>query len=179
MNPLTLGLAAATMVALAACSPVTATTRTAHQPAPQLSAARQTTTPPEAAQWPVTPVTVIRPFEPHEQFGPGHRGVDLAAAPGQSVRSALAGQITFSGEVAGRPVVVIEHEGELRTTYLPVASTVAAGTYVAAGQPIGSVAVGMHCPLSTCLHWGARRDGVYLDPLTLVEHEIVLLPLDE
>lgn len=176
MNPLALGLAAVTMAALAACSPVTATTRTARQPAPELPAARHATAPHEAAQWPVIPVTVLRPFEPHEQFGPGHRGVDLAAAPGQSVRSALAGQITFSGEVAGRPMVVIEHAGGLRTTYLPVAPSVAVGTHVDAGQPIGSLAVGMHCPLSTCLHWGARLGSEYVDPLTLVGQEVVLLP---
>jgi murein DD-endopeptidase MepM/ murein hydrolase activator NlpD len=76
-------------------------------------------------------------------------------------------------------VVVIEHQGGLRTTYLPVASTVAVGAHISVGQPIGSLTADGHCPLSSCLHWGARLDGVYLDPLTLVEHEIVLLPLDE
>jgi murein DD-endopeptidase MepM/ murein hydrolase activator NlpD len=78
--------------------------------------------------------------------------------------------------VAGRPVVVIEHEGGLRTTYLPVASTVAVGSFVAAGQHLGSLTPSTHCPVSTCLHWGARRDGAYLDPLTLLRHEVVLLP---
>jgi murein DD-endopeptidase MepM/ murein hydrolase activator NlpD len=76
-------------------------------------------------------------------------------------------------------VVVIEHQGGLRTTYLPVASTVAVGAHISVGQPIGSLTADRHCPLSSCLHWGARLDGVYRDPLTLVEHEIVLLPLDE
>jgi len=176
MNPFALGLAAATLASLAATSPLTAATLPDRQPVPAQRATAETTPPDEVAQWPLTPATVVRLFEPHEQFGPGHRGVDLTATPGQAVWAAMAGEISFSGEVAGRPVVVIEHTGGLRTTYLPVASSVAVGTHVDAGQPIGSLATGMHCLTSSCLHWGARLGDEYVDPLTLVEREVVLLP---
>ncbi len=178
MNPFALGLATATLAALVANLPLTAATLPARQPPPAQRAAGLATPRDTAASWPTTPATVLRPFEPHEAFGPGHRGVDLAAVPGQEVRSALIGRVSFAGEVAGRPIVVIEHEGDLRTTYLPLAATVAVGTRVDAGQPIGTLAVGAHCPVSSCLHWGARLGNEYVDPLTLLGREVVLLPLD-
>ena len=176
MNPFALGLATAALAALAANLPLTAATLPARQPPPDQRAAGLATPSDAAALWPTTPATVLRPFEPHERFGAGHRGVDLAATPGQAISSVLPGRVSFSGDVAGRPVVVIEHTGGLRTTYLPVASSVAVGTHVDAGQPIGSLATGMHCLTSSCLHWGARLGDEYVDPLTLVEREVVLLP---
>jgi murein DD-endopeptidase MepM/ murein hydrolase activator NlpD len=56
--------------------------------------------------WPLAgspPVT--RAFEPPlEPFGPGHRGVDLAAAPGAPVLAAGAGELAFSGKQPVRPL---------------------------------------------------------------------------
>jgi murein DD-endopeptidase MepM/ murein hydrolase activator NlpD len=120
-------------------------------------------------------------FEPHDRFGAGHRGVDLAATPGQLVRAALAGEVTFAGKVAGRPVVVVRHPGGLRTTYLPVVPVVPVGTQVSAGTVLGRLDTDQHCELSTCLHWGARLGDEYVDPLSLLGLEadhIVLLPLE-
>ncbi|WP_345699177.1 M23 family metallopeptidase [Kitasatospora terrestris] len=108
---------------------------------------------------------------PPVRWAPGHRGVDLAASEGATVRAAAPGVVTFSGMVAGRPVVTVTHPGSgsppLRTTYLPVAGSVAVGTSVAAGRPIGTVATGTgHCATG-CLHWGLLRGDRYLDPLAL------------
>ncbi|MFJ9776635.1 peptidoglycan DD-metalloendopeptidase family protein [Kitasatospora sp. NPDC101157] len=99
--------------------------------------------------------------------------MDLAAAPGVEVRAAAAGVITFSGLVAGRPVVTVSHPGSgtppLRTTYLPVTGTLPVGTAVAAGQVVGRLAPnGRHCRERDCLHWGLLRGGHYLDPLALL-----------
>jgi len=116
-------------------------------------------------------------FEPHDRFGAGHRGVDLAATPGQLVRSALPGEVTFAGKVAGRTVLVVRHGGGVRTTYLPVVPAVAVGTQVSSGTVVGRLEAHQHCPVSTCLHWGARRGGEYVDPLSLLEPRVVLLPL--
>lgn len=176
MNPFVLGLAAA-LAALLAGPALPPSPDAGRQPVPDQRVTPQAIPPREGAHWPVSPLTVVRPFEPHEQFGPGHRGVDLAATPGQPVFASLTGEVSFVGTVAGHPVVVIRHQGELRTTYLPVSPTLAVGTTVEAGQPIGSLAVGMHCPMSTCLHWGARLGDEYVDPLTLLGREVVLLPL--
>ncbi|SOB81885.1 Peptidase family M23 [Streptomyces sp. 1331.2] len=127
-----------------------------------------------ARAWPVGgPGGVLGRFEPPAKpWAAGHRGVDLAAAPGAEVRAAAAGVVTFSGLVAGRPVVTVAHPGSgsppLRTTYLPVTGTVPVGTAVTAGQVIGQLATdGRHCPAQDCLHWGLLRGGRYLDPLAL------------
>ncbi|WP_241003182.1 M23 family metallopeptidase [Streptomyces sp. CB01881] len=125
--------------------------------------------------WPVGgPGALVARFEaPPAPWAAGHRGVDLAAAPGADIRSAAPGVIAFSGVVAGRPVVTVTHPASgtppLRTTYLPVTGTVPVGTAVAAGQVIGQLAPGTgHCAGRDCLHWGLLRGERYLDPPALL-----------
>jgi murein DD-endopeptidase MepM/ murein hydrolase activator NlpD len=128
------------------------------------------------ATWPVTPASVVRPYEPTTRYGPGHRGVDLAAEPGDEVRAALPGRVAVAGPVAGRPLVVLQHRGPMRTTYLPVAPRVEVGDRVSRGQVIGVVATPAH-GAGDCLHWGVRVGDDYLDPLSLVRSQrVVLLP---
>ena len=130
--------------------------------------------------WPVSPPRVMRRFDPPPRpWLAGHRGVDLAAAPSAAVLSAGAGTVVFAGEVAGRGVVSVAHPGGLRTTYEPVTSTVAVGDRLALGDPIGRLAAGHPgCAASACLHWGLRRDDLYLDPLALLGlGRVRLLPL--
>ncbi|MFF3764850.1 peptidoglycan DD-metalloendopeptidase family protein [Streptomyces sp. NPDC001922] len=108
---------------------------------------------------------------PPSPYSAGHRGVDLAARPGGTVRAAAAGRVSFAGSVAGRPVLVIELDGTgsppLRITYEPVRPTVRKGDRVTAGQPVGTLDGRSHCPAG-CLHWGLRRGDRYLDPLSLL-----------
>lgn len=130
-------------------------------------------------RWPMAPrPAVLRPFvAPATPYGPGHRGVDLAAAPDAVVLAPRDGRVTFAGPVAGRQVLVIAHPGGWRTSLEPVVPVVAVGTEVRAGQPVARLdaAVG-HCATS-CLHWGVRLFDRYLDPLTLVlTGRVVLLP---
>ena len=125
------------------------------------------------------PGAVVRPFvAPPTPYAAGHRGVDLAAAPGDVVGAAGAGTVRFAGAVAGRGVVVLAHTDGITTEYEPVRPLVHAGQAVRGGQPLGRVA-GRHagCPAS-CLHWGARRGTTYLDPLSLLAPlgPVVLLP---
>lgn len=128
------------------------------------------------AVWPITPASVVRPYETTTRYGPGHRGVDLAAEPGDPVLAALPGRVAVAGPVAGRPVVVLLHRGPLRTTYLPVDPQVEVGDRVSRGQVIGVVGGAPHCP-GGCVHWGARDDDGYLDPLSLLRSRpVVLLP---
>jgi hypothetical protein len=114
---------------------------------------------------------VIRPFEPpSSQYGPGHRGVDLEAAAGTLVRAAERGRVRHAGQVAGVVWVSIDHEDGVRTSYGPLAALrVAAGDDVERGQIIGSVAPGDHGQpdIDRGLHLGARRDGIYIDPMRL------------
>ncbi|MEV0245984.1 M23 family metallopeptidase [Nocardia sp. NPDC050712] len=127
--------------------------------------------------WPLRPRPVIeRRFDkPAQDWLPGHRGVDLAGAPGQEVLAAGDGVVVFAGEVAGKPVVSIEHSGGLRTTYEPVEAKVAMGRRVGRGTVIGALQAGHEgCAAAACLHWGARREGgsrtkrEYVDPLGLL-----------
>ena len=130
--------------------------------------------------WPLAPEPeVVAGFDPPDSpYAAGHRGVDLAGSPGQAVRTALPGTVSFAGSLAGRGVVVVDH-GATRTTYEPVAAGVSVGDVVAAGATIGRLEVPRsHCFPRACLHWGWIEGDVYLDPLRLVGGgPIRLLPL--
>src|SRR5688500_14039647 len=115
-------------------------------------------------EWPLRPEPeVVERFDPPDSpYGAGHRGVDLLGAVGQPVLAALPGTVTYAGSLAGRGVVVVDH-GPTRTTYEPVTSTVAVGTAVAAGSPIGRLELGRsHCFPRACLHWGWIEGETYL-----------------
>ncbi|CAM5678299.1 hypothetical protein SBADM41S_06002 [Streptomyces badius] len=127
-----------------------------------------------ARSWPLPGrPALLRGWEPPAgPYGPGHRGVDLAAGPGARVLAAADGRVSFAGRVAGRGVLAIEVAGSgsppLRTTYEPVRPLAEEGTDVRAGQPVGVLEAGAsHCAAG-CLHWGLRRGDAYLDPLSLL-----------
>lgn len=120
--------------------------------------------------WPLRPdPPVVHDFDPPAStYGAGHRGVDLLGEPGQVVRAALAGTVTYAGPLAGRGVVVVAH-GSTRTTYEPVESSVEVGQDVDLGDRLGTLQVApSHCAPRTCLHWGWIEGETYLDPLHLV-----------
>jgi hypothetical protein len=117
-------------------------------------------------------VVVRRAFAPPSvRWGPGHRGVDLAARAGAPVRAVGAGSVTYAGTLAGRGVLTVTH-GALRTTYEPVSPLVPVGSVVAAGEVValldaGHAAAGR--PGEEVLHWGLLRGEAYLDPLSLLD----------
>ena len=131
--------------------------------------------------WPLEPEpAVVRRFDPPDQaWTSGHRGVDLAASVGQPVLVPTDGQVSWTGVIAGRAVVVVLHHGGLRSTFEPVAAARPVGTFVTRGEPVGHVtSTPGHCAPRTCLHWGVLRGETYLDPLTLVGRaRVILLPL--
>ncbi|TFD88868.1 murein hydrolase activator EnvC family protein [Cryobacterium serini] len=116
--------------------------------------------------WPVaSPHRVTRAFEaPESQYTGGHRGIDLAALANDAVFAPHDGVVSFAGRVVDRPVLSITQPGDLISTVEPVIATVAAGDRVRAGQVIGTVASGGHCPPG-CLHFGVRLHGLYVSPL--------------
>jgi murein DD-endopeptidase MepM/ murein hydrolase activator NlpD len=116
------------------------------------------------------PVQVVHPFAtPADPYAAGERGVDLAAEPGQSVFAAADGVVAFAGSIAGRGVVVLRHADGVSTEYEPLRVVVRAGASLARGVVLGYVA-GTHrgCAPERCLHWGARREGRYFDPMSLL-----------
>lgn len=105
---------------------------------------------------------VVARFDAPTTYGPGHRGVDLRARPGTSVRAPTAGRVTFAGTVVGARWVTVEH-GALRSTVGPLATVaVGAGDRVAGGGVLGTSgrAHGLDA-----VHWSVRRGDTYLDPL--------------
>ncbi|GAB4047722.1 murein hydrolase activator EnvC family protein [Catellatospora paridis] len=126
---------------------------------------------PNVWRWPLAgSPRLVRGFDPPPQpWLPGHRGVDLAAAPESPVLAAGSGTVVYAGMLAGRGVVSVDHPGGLRTTYEPVTPLVKAGDTVTAGIPLGTLTAGHPgCAGTACLHWGLRRGTVYLDPLAVL-----------
>lgn len=123
--------------------------------------------------WPV-PGALVAPFDPPAApWGPGHRGVDLAVAPGERVRAMADGVVGFAGVVAGRAWVSIDHADDLRTTAGPLAVVaVEPGREVDQGQVVGTAAATAHAgaaePRTGRLHVSARVGGRYVDPTLLV-----------
>ncbi|GGC98775.1 hypothetical protein GCM10011512_27130 [Tersicoccus solisilvae] len=146
------------------------------------SVAAMPTPAPRGWQWPLRPrPLLVRPFDaPEQRWSAGHRGVDLAGAPGAPVHSPAAGTVVFVGVVVDRPVLTIAHADGLRTSVEPVTAAVERGDRVAAGQVVGHLIAGpSHCSPATCLHWGVRLGEDYVDPLSLIldRRPSVLLPL--
>lgn len=112
---------------------------------------------------------VVRPFvAPIARYGPGHRGVDLAAPAGTPVRAANVGTVAFAGPVAGTLHVVVAHDGGLRTSYSFLARVdVRRGQAVARGQVVGAAggAGDEHAP--GVVHFGLRVGDRYVDPMAL------------
>lgn len=118
--------------------------------------------------WPVEgSPQILRPFQaPAHDYAAGHRGVDLRAPVGTTVRSPADGVVAFRGVVVDRPLLTIDHGRGLVTTYEPLDSPLPAGTSLVAGDPIGTVGIGGHATRGT-LHLGVRWHGVYIDPMAL------------
>lgn len=123
-----------------------------------------------------TPFELLDPFRapPHE-YGAGHRGIDLEATPGATVRAPAAGTVSFAGLVADRPVVSVRVDEQTVYSMEPVASDLQQGDAVGIGSPIGAVAGGGHCD-ARCLHLGIRVDDAYVNPMRYFVARPVLLP---
>jgi len=129
-------------------------------------------------RWPVAEFRLVLPYEaPAHAYGPGHRGVDLRPVGDDVLLAPAAGVIAFSGTVVDRGVVTIDHGDGLVTTLEPVRDAAAVGTVVAAGDVVARLGSGGHAPTGT-VHFGVRRDGEYINPVTLLDTvpRAVLLP---
>jgi len=119
--------------------------------------------------WPLGRGGLGRGFDPPAtEYGSGHRGIDIAAAAGSTVRAVAAGRVTFVGRIGAVDVVTIDH-GSSRSTYQPVRSRLQVGDTVDRGAAVGVLQSGpSHCATS-CLHLGrVAPDDRYLDPLDLL-----------
>ena len=162
-----LGLAAVLALVVAGASATGADAGPAAFPAPTLES-------------PLEPFLVARLFDrPDAPWAAGHRGIDLPATPGEDVVSPGAGVVAFAGTVVDRGVVTVDHGGGLVSSVEPVTASEAVGDRVEAGDPLGVVSGEPgHCAPRTCVHWGVRFQGEYVNPLDVLAGygRIVLLP---
>ncbi len=125
---------------------------------------------PASAAW-TRPVAgpVARPFvAPQSRYGPGHRGVDLAAPPGSPVVAAGDGVVAFAGDVAGSLHVVVAHPRGLKTGYSFLSRVdVAAGARVQRGQRVGTAGGSGDEHATGVLHFSLRVNDEYVDPMVL------------
>lgn len=115
---------------------------------------------------------LLSPFQPPDRpWGAGHRGVDLAAAPGSPVRAAADGRAEFAGTVAGARWVTLRHGDGIRTSYGPLDEVVVSvGQDIAQAAVLGTTSAGHG---SGALHWSARDGTGYIDPMSLLATRFV------
>ncbi|MEZ3161282.1 M23 family metallopeptidase [Microbacterium sp. BWT-B31] len=164
------------LATLATLSPSTPPTAAADEPVPPPAAPRIETS--QAWLWPLGRFRLVEPYvAPAHRYGPGHRGIDLEPVDSTVVRAPASGVVAFSGMVAGRGVLTIDHGDGLVTTLEPVDSTLPIATLVARGDEVATVAIGGHTRPGA-LHFGVRLDGEYINPMLLLGGvpRAVLLP---
>lgn len=130
-------------------------------------------------QWPVPSHRPVAAYAaPPTRYAAGHRGIDLAAAPGLPVAAPADAVVRFAGVVVDRPVVTLDHGGGVLSSFEPVLAGPSVGSSVGRGAVIGTMASGGHCA-DACLHVGVRIDGEYVSPLRFFDRvpRAVLLPL--
>jgi len=102
------------------------------------------------------------------RWGRMHAGIDIAGAPGRTVRAAGQGMVSFAGRNAGYGLMVeILHPDGYRTRYAHLSQIwVRRGDLVETGEPVGPVgntgrSTGPH------LHFELRKGRRHVDPLPL------------
>ena len=98
-----------------------------------------------------------------------HKGIDISAVTGEKVIAAASGEVVASTySYSAGNYIMISHGSGIYTIYMHLSKkSVAEGDEVVKGQKIGEVgstgyATGSH------LHFGIRKNGAYVNPLTYV-----------
>jgi murein DD-endopeptidase MepM/ murein hydrolase activator NlpD len=129
------------------------------RPATDTTVSRSVRVPPLHAP---VPGPLSRGFEaPASPYGPGHRGVDLAASAGTEVTAPAPGRVRFAGQVGGAGWVSVEVAPAVTVSVGPLTRiAVRAGDDVGVDTVLGLVASGH----GDGLHLGLRVGGTYVDP---------------
>ena len=113
-----------------------------------------------------------------------HRGIDLAAPLGSSVRAMQSGTVIDVGRDRGLGrFIELAHPGHLTSLYAHLATVdVTAGERVKQGAVIGTVGKtgnARHRWIQPHLHFEVSRNGQLIDPATLGLEAVVLSPTRE
>lgn len=106
---------------------------------------------------------------PKKGASSNHQGIDIGAPTGDKVIAAASGEVVIAKySVSAGNYIMISHGSQIYTIYMHLSKmSVKEGDEVVKGQKIGEVgstgySTGPH------LHFGIRKNGVYVDPLTYV-----------
>jgi murein DD-endopeptidase MepM/ murein hydrolase activator NlpD len=171
-----LGLLLAIGVFVPAAAPAALTERSVPPPPPAPD-------PPPALQlWMPVAGAVVRGFDARAgPYGPGHRGIDIAASVGELVRAPATGRVVFAGPVAGTDWVSLLVAPGVVVTLGPLLDPAVTAGRVRRGAPVGRVGPGHTLPPvgragppvgfggsggEATLHLSVRVKGVYVDPLS-------------
>ena len=103
--------------------------------------------PPVPPLWMPVAGAVVRGFDTRAgPFGPGHRGIDIAASVGELVRSPTAGRVVFAGRVAGTNWVSLLVAPGVLVTLGPLLDPVTTADRLRLRTPVGRVGPGSRTP---------------------------------
>jgi murein DD-endopeptidase MepM/ murein hydrolase activator NlpD len=121
-------------------------------------------------EWPVKG-PIIRFFEPPPTpYSAGHRGIDIAVPFGTPIHAPADGIVTFAGWVAGAMFVTLDHGDGVKTSYSWLSGLVVKkGDSVHREEVIAFTGHGHPEVPTPHLHFSARLNGVYVDPLLLLK----------
>jgi hypothetical protein len=102
------------------------------------------------------------------EWGPGHRGIDIAIDSSSPIVAPFDGTVFFTGEVVNRQVLTLVSASGLKASFEPVCGLQPVRARVSKSQTIGVLCVPeagyeMHC--DSCLHFSVRNSYGYLNPL--------------
>ena len=102
------------------------------------------------------------------EWGPGHRGIDIAIDSSSPIVAPFDGSVFYSGEVVDRQVLTLVSDSGLKASFEPVCGLQPVRARVSKSQTIGVLCVPeteyeMHC--ESCLHFSVRNNYGYLNPL--------------
>jgi murein DD-endopeptidase MepM/ murein hydrolase activator NlpD len=127
--------------------------------------------PPVPPLWMPVAGAVVRGFDARAgPYGPGHRGIDIAASVGELVRAPATGRVVFAGPVAGTNWVSLLVGPGVLVTLGPLLDPPVTAERVRRRAPVGRVGPGHPTGWGgsggeATLHLSVRVNGVYVDPL--------------
>lgn len=128
--------------------------------------------------WPVKNARISKHFDaPQKRWLAGHRGVDLEAKPSTEILAPSDGVVVFTGKVAGKDVVSIEHSQGWRSTFEPARTDLQIGMRIKRGEPFATRSSGKsnHCE-DSCIHWGIKiSPDSYANPEKMVKLRRIII----
>jgi septal ring factor EnvC (AmiA/AmiB activator) len=149
--------------------------------------------PPVVQLWMPVAGAIVRGFDARAgPYGPGHRGIDIAASVGELVRAPAAGRVVFAGPVAGTSRVSLLAAPGVVVTLGPLLDATVTTERARLRAPVGRVGPGHPLPPvgraappvgqggpgragpprgspgsggEATLHLSVRVNGAYVDPL--------------